>query len=96
MKSSNETLVAALRILANDIKSPDDVPALCLREAADRIEELAALREVTCIAGVGLSAFFAMANAAREDGWHVGGMFKIVGCKATLAIGQRVKQEPKS
>jgi hypothetical protein len=38
MKS--ETLVAALRILANDIQLPDDVPATCLREAADRLEEL--------------------------------------------------------
>ena len=40
MKSKTETLAAALRILANDIQSPDDVPATCLREAADRLEEL--------------------------------------------------------
>jgi hypothetical protein len=40
MKSKTETLSAALRILANDIQSPDDVPATCLREAADRLEEL--------------------------------------------------------
>jgi hypothetical protein len=40
MKSKTETLVAALRILANDIQSPDDIPATCLREAADRLEEL--------------------------------------------------------
>ena len=40
MKSKTETLSAALRILANDIQSPDDVPAMCLREAADRLEEL--------------------------------------------------------
>jgi len=40
MKSKTETLAAALRILANDIQSPDDIPATCLREAADRLEEL--------------------------------------------------------
>ena len=40
MKSKTETLAAALRILANDIQSPDNVPATCLREAADRLEEL--------------------------------------------------------
>ena len=40
MKSSTETLATALRILANDIQSPDNVPALCLMEAADRLEEL--------------------------------------------------------
>ena len=40
MKPKTETIAAALRILANDIQSPDDVPATCLREAADRLEEL--------------------------------------------------------
>jgi len=40
MKSKTETIAAALRILANDIQSPDDVPATCLREAADRLEGL--------------------------------------------------------
>jgi hypothetical protein len=39
MKSKTETLAAALRILANDIQSPDNIPALCLMEAADRLEE---------------------------------------------------------
>ena len=45
MKSKTQTLAAALRILANDIQSPDDVPATCLREAADRLEELARERD---------------------------------------------------
>jgi len=45
MKSKTETLAAALRILANDIQSPDDIPATCLREAADRLEELARERD---------------------------------------------------
>lgn len=45
MKSKTETLAAALRILANDIQSPDDVPATCLREAADRLEWLTRERD---------------------------------------------------
>jgi len=45
MKSKTETTAAALRILANDIQSPDDIPATCLREAADRLEELQFLVE---------------------------------------------------
>jgi len=45
MKSKTETIAAALRILANDIQSPDDIPATCLREAADRLEELARERD---------------------------------------------------
>ena len=43
-----EVLAAALRALADEIKAPDDVPAMCLRDAAamvlDQAEELAALR----------------------------------------------------
>lgn len=31
----------ALRLLADQIQAPDDVPALCLREAADLIDRLA-------------------------------------------------------
>ena len=46
MKSTTKTITAALRILANDIQSPDDVPATCLREAADSLEELAQERDV--------------------------------------------------
>lgn len=30
----------ALRILANDIRSPDEIPAMCLRDAAAMIESL--------------------------------------------------------
>jgi hypothetical protein len=45
MKSKTETLAAALRILANDIQSPDNVPATCLREAADSLEWLTRERD---------------------------------------------------
>jgi len=45
MKSKTETIAAALRILANDIQSPDDIPATCLREAADRLEWLTRERD---------------------------------------------------
>jgi hypothetical protein len=46
MTTKTETLAAALRILATDIQSPDDVPATCLREAADRLEELEKERDM--------------------------------------------------
>lgn len=38
--ATNKTIAEALRILAGDIQSPDDVPAATLRQAATRIEEL--------------------------------------------------------
>ena len=40
MKSSTETLIKALRILAEDIESNDGVANATIAEAADRIEEL--------------------------------------------------------
>lgn len=40
MRSSNETLIRALRILANDIKSDDGVAQAAIFEGAQRIEEL--------------------------------------------------------
>jgi hypothetical protein len=40
MRSETKTLILALRILARDIKAPDDIPECCLREAAERLEEL--------------------------------------------------------
>lgn len=39
-RSSTDTLATALRILAGQIQSPDDVPAMVFREAADRLGEL--------------------------------------------------------
>jgi hypothetical protein len=39
MRSSTATLASALRILAGDIQSHDNIPALCLMEAADRLEQ---------------------------------------------------------
>lgn len=40
MRSSTETLISALRILAKDIQSGDGVANQCMREVADRLEEL--------------------------------------------------------
>ena len=40
MRSSTETLIAAMRILARDIRSTDGVANAAIREAADRLEEL--------------------------------------------------------
>lgn len=39
-KTSTETLITALRVLARDVQSEDGVANSCLREAADRMEEL--------------------------------------------------------
>lgn len=36
--SAATTTAAALRVLADEIRDPDDVPALCLRDAAALIE----------------------------------------------------------
>lgn len=44
-RSSTETLIAALRLLAREIVSPDGVPNAAIAEAADRLEELAACRQ---------------------------------------------------
>lgn len=38
-KYTPEILANALRILAQDIRSPDDIPFLCLMAAAGMIEE---------------------------------------------------------
>lgn len=40
MKSSNETLIGALKILSNEIYSEDGVASACIMEGASRIEEL--------------------------------------------------------
>jgi hypothetical protein len=40
MRSSTPTLIAALRILANDIQSEDGVANAAIAEAADRLQEL--------------------------------------------------------
>ena len=40
MKSDNKTLIAALRILVEDIDSTDGIPNSVVSEAADRIEEM--------------------------------------------------------
>jgi hypothetical protein len=40
MRSSTETLIEALRILANEIQSEDGVANAAIAEAADRMEEL--------------------------------------------------------
>lgn len=40
MKTNTETLIKALRILANDIESEDGVANAAIMEAAQRLEEL--------------------------------------------------------
>ena len=40
MRSSTETLIAAMRILSRDIKSTDGIANAAIAEAAERLEEL--------------------------------------------------------
>jgi hypothetical protein len=40
MNTQTEIIIKALRILVNDIQSPDGVPNACVAQAADRLEEL--------------------------------------------------------
>jgi hypothetical protein len=40
MRAKTETIIGALRVLANDIQSEDGVANLAIAEAADRMEEL--------------------------------------------------------
>jgi hypothetical protein len=40
MKSSTQTLISALQILASDIKTEDGIINACLLEAAERLREL--------------------------------------------------------
>jgi len=46
MRSSTETIIGALRILANDIESEDGVANAAIAEAADRMEELCSERDM--------------------------------------------------
>jgi hypothetical protein len=40
MNTQTDIIISALRILVNDIQSPDGVPNACVAQAADRLEEL--------------------------------------------------------
>lgn len=39
-RTSTETIIGALRVLSRDIVTDDGVANACLREAADRMEEM--------------------------------------------------------
>jgi len=39
-RSSTETIIGALQVLARDVQSDDGVANLCLHEAAERMQEL--------------------------------------------------------
>jgi len=45
MNTPTEIIIKALRVLVDDIQSPDGVPNACVAQAADRLEELQ--RELT-------------------------------------------------
>lgn len=47
-RSTTETIIAAMRILAEDIQSEDGVANMAIAEAADRLEELKAAVKKPC------------------------------------------------
>ena len=55
-KSSTETLIAAMRVLARDIQSGDGVANMAIAEAADRLEELEQQAAIGRLAVLGLRA----------------------------------------
>ena len=81
-KSSTETLVAAMRILARDIQSGDGVANAAIVEAADRLEELHAghLRDATKMAEQQARIAEFEAQAADGTDWKA----------IAIALGQRV------
>lgn len=56
MKSSTETLIKALEILAQEIQSPDGVANAAVGEAAERLRELSAERDALRVQGEQLQA----------------------------------------
>ncbi len=48
-QSKTETIIQAMRILADDIQSGDGVANAAIREAADRLEYLRAIVEKLCV-----------------------------------------------
>jgi hypothetical protein len=64
MKTTTQTLAAALRQLANDIESPDGVANAAILEAAERLEELAA--QVELLRQLGLVV---IRQCSRKDGY---------------------------
>lgn len=62
--SQPDIMPDALRSLAAEIRSPDRIPALCLREAADMIERMrATLNHIATYPHITATA---MRDAARE------------------------------
>lgn len=70
MRSSNETLIRALRILAGDIQSDDGVAQAAIFEAAQRIEELAErVKRLEEAGDAVLEAFRKDPDAMAFDDW---------------------------
>ena len=71
MRSSTETIIEALRILTDDLHSGDGVVSQCIREAADRLEELNAKRQPLSddeIIRLGCNTGFAVDWDQSDDG----------------------------
>jgi hypothetical protein len=76
-KSSTETLVAAMRVLARDIQSGDGVANAAIAEAADRLEELEKQ------AAIGRRAVEMLADTAEKVESLVGWVGRNMDCGCT-------------
>jgi hypothetical protein len=65
MKTDTQTLIAAMRILAEDIKSDDGVASGAIAEAADRLAEMQ-----STIADIRSTLY---GHGLTISGWHLNG-----------------------
>jgi len=75
MKTKTETLIKALRILANDIESEDGVANAAIAEAAQRLEDLHEMNRKLLDALNDITEPLAyMKRKADEEGLHLSGV----------------------
>lgn len=72
MESSTQSLVMALRLLANDIQSEDGVPNAVVAEAAIRLERLTHQRDVA------LSVCSSLEQYGHSDGGSISKYFDTI------------------
>lgn len=83
-KSSTDTLIAAMRILARDIQSGDGVANAAISEAADRLEEQQArIAELDAQAAIGRRAVEMLADTAEKVESLVGWVGRNMNCGCT-------------
>ena len=83
-KSSTETLISAMRILARDIESGDSVANAAISDAADRMEEQQArIAELEAKAAIGRRAVEMLADTTEKVESLVGWVGRNIDCGCT-------------